>query len=87
MLDEATSALDAESEQVVQEALDRLMENRTAIIIAHRLATIKQADKILVVQQGQIVEQGTHNELLSLPNGIYRQLATLQSTNAAILQG
>lgn len=86
LLDEATSALDAESEQVVQEALDRLMENRTAIIIAHRLATIKQADKILVVQHGQIVEQGTHNELLNLPNGIYRQLATLQSTNAAILQ-
>jgi ABC-type multidrug transport system fused ATPase/permease subunit len=87
LLDEATSALDAESEQVVQEALDRLMENRTAIIIAHRLATIKQADKILVVHQGQIVEQGTHNELLTIPDGIYRQLATLQSTNAAILQG
>lgn len=87
LLDEATSALDAESEQVVQEALDRLMENRTAIIIAHRLATIKQADKILVVHQGQIVEQGTHNELLAIPDGIYRQLATLQSTNAAILQG
>ncbi len=80
LLDEATSALDAESEQVVQEALDRLMQGRTAIIIAHRLATIKQADCIYVLQQGEIIEQGTHSELIEREGGVYRQLATLQST-------
>jgi ATP-binding cassette, subfamily B, bacterial len=86
LLDEATSALDAESEQVVQEALDRLMHGRTALIIAHRLATIKQCDCIYVLQQGQIVESGTHNQLIRLESGIYQQLATLQSTNAAIIR-
>lgn len=80
LLDEATSALDAESEQVVQEALDRLMQGRTAIIIAHRLATIKQADCIYVLQHGEIIEQGTHDALITQEGGVYRQLATLQST-------
>jgi ABC-type multidrug transport system fused ATPase/permease subunit len=86
LLDEATSALDAESEQVVQEALDRLMHGRTALIIAHRLATIKQCDCIYVLQHGQIVESGTHNQLIAHESGIYQQLATLQSTNAAIIR-
>lgn len=80
LLDEATSALDANSEQVVQEALDRLMKGRTAIIIAHRLATIKEADKIFVLQKGQIVEMGTHNDLMNIEDGVYKQLAILQST-------
>jgi len=64
ILDEATSALDSESEALVQEALERLMQNRTVFIIAHRLATIRRADCILVLEQGQVVESGTHTELL-----------------------
>lgn len=78
ILDEATSALDADSEQLVQKALYNLMKNRTTIIIAHRLATIKNAHKILVLQNGELVEQGTHEELIHLPNGIYANLAQLQ---------
>lgn len=64
LLDEATSALDAESEHLVQDALNRLMKNRTTIVIAHRLTTVRQAHKICVVQKGRIVESGTHEELL-----------------------
>lgn len=78
ILDEATSSLDAESEMIVQEALNRLLEGRTAIIIAHRLATIRNVDKIYVLEHGQIVESGTHSELTSLPEGRYNQLARLQ---------
>ncbi len=78
LLDEATSSLDAESERVVQDALDNLMENRTSIIIAHRLATIKNVDKIYVINDGMIVEQGTHDELVQKEDGIYQQLARLQ---------
>ncbi|TVR82185.1 MAG: ATP-binding cassette domain-containing protein [Saprospirales bacterium] len=77
ILDEATSSLDAGSEKVVQQALDNLLEGRTAIIIAHRLATIKNADKILVLESGQIVEQGRHEELI-LRDGLYKRLASLQ---------
>ena len=78
LLDEATSSLDAESERVVQEALDRLMEGRTSIIIAHRLSTIREVDRIYVLDQGKIVEQGTHDELFALEDGAYQQLAKLQ---------
>lgn len=78
LLDEATSSLDAESEKAVQEALNRLMEGRTSIIIAHRLATIRDVDCIYVLDNGQIVEQGTHETLSVLENGIYSSLAKLQ---------
>jgi ABC-type multidrug transport system fused ATPase/permease subunit len=77
-LDEATSSLDAESEKLVQEALDILMQGRTSIIIAHRLATIREADWIYVIDEGRIVEQGTHDSLYNIENGIYRHLAQLQ---------
>jgi ABC-type multidrug transport system fused ATPase/permease subunit len=77
ILDEATSALDSESERLVQDALDKLMEGRTSFVIAHRLSTIRNANKILVIQQGQIVEHGTHEELIS-QNGIYTNLVELQ---------
>ncbi len=78
ILDEATSALDSESEKLVKEALNELMKNRTTFIIAHRLSTIRQADTILVINKGKIVEQGTHNELLTLDDGLYRNLLKLQ---------
>jgi ABC-type multidrug transport system fused ATPase/permease subunit len=78
LLDEATSALDAESERVVQEALNRLMKGRTSIIIAHRLATVRDVDCIYVLEQGQIVEQGRHEQLVAKQEGVYNQLAKLQ---------
>ena len=78
LLDEATSSLDAESEKVVQDALNNLMEGRTSIIIAHRLATIREVDRIYVLDGGQIVEQGTHEELSALHEGLYSSLAKLQ---------
>ncbi len=78
LLDEATSSLDAESEKLVQEALNELMKGRTSIIIAHRLATIRDADQIYVLDEGQIIEQGTHDELSSIPEGVYNSLARLQ---------
>jgi len=78
LLDEATSALDTESEKLVQEALNRLMENRTSIIIAHRLSTIQHADKIVVIDKGQVIETGTHSQLLS-QNGLYKRLIDMQS--------
>lgn len=78
ILDEATSSLDAESEKLVQEAMDKLMENRTSIIIAHRLSTIRDVDCIYVLDNGKIIEQGTHNELIINENGIYASLAKLQ---------
>jgi ABC-type multidrug transport system fused ATPase/permease subunit len=78
ILDEATSSLDSESEKQVQEALETLMKGRTSIIIAHRLATIRSADAILVVNDGLIAELGTHKELLEIENGIYKNLSNLQ---------
>ncbi|MBI1223785.1 MAG: ATP-binding cassette domain-containing protein [Bacteroidetes bacterium] len=78
LLDEATSSLDAESEKVVQDALDKLMEGRTSIIIAHRLATIRNVDKICVIDGGRIVEEGTHEELEAMTDGLYNSLAKLQ---------
>lgn len=78
ILDEATSSLDAGSERIVQEALDNLLEGRTALIIAHRLATIRHVDRICVLEDGHIIEEGTHDQLLNNPDGHYRQLAALQ---------
>ncbi len=77
LLDEATSALDAESERLVQQALERLMEDRTTLVIAHRLATVRKADRIIVMDNGQIVEEGSH-EALSAAGGLYAHLASLQ---------
>ncbi|KAF8394745.1 hypothetical protein HHK36_020962 [Tetracentron sinense] len=81
LLDEATSALDAESERVVQEALDRIMVNRTTVIVAHRLSTVRNADMIAVIHRGKIVEKGSHSELLKDPDGAYCQLIRLQEVN------
>jgi ABC-type multidrug transport system fused ATPase/permease subunit len=78
LLDEATSSLDAESERLVQDALNKLMEGRTSIIIAHRLATIRNVDCIYVLDQGQIIESGTHEELSMKEDGAYSSLAKLQ---------
>jgi ABC-type multidrug transport system fused ATPase/permease subunit len=83
ILDEATSALDAESEKLVQDALNELMKDRTTIIIAHRLATIRNADKICVLNEGRVVEEGTHEELISNKNGIYHNLVRLQLEETA----
>jgi ABC-type multidrug transport system fused ATPase/permease subunit len=82
ILDEATSSLDSESEKLVQEALEILMQGRTSIIIAHRLSTIRTADQILVLDDGKITEQGTHQELLELENGLYKNLSNLQFSNS-----
>ena len=78
ILDEATSALDTESEKLVQNALENMMEHRTSIVIAHRLSTIQNADLIVVMNKGRIVEQGNHEELLKR-NGAYKNLVSLQS--------
>ena len=77
ILDEATSALDTESERHIQAALDRVMQGRTTLVIAHRLSTIEKADVIMVMDQGQIVERGSHKELLAL-NGYYARLHSMQ---------
>ena len=82
LLDEATSALDAESERLVQQALDRLMENRTTLVIAHRLATVRAAGRIIVMSEGRIVESGTHQTLIR-DSGLYARLASLQFNEAA----
>jgi subfamily B ATP-binding cassette protein MsbA len=82
ILDEATSDLDAESEFLVQQALGELMKNRTVLVIAHRLATVKHADRVVVVHGGRLAEVGTHDELMTREDGIYRRLAQLQSLDA-----
>ena len=78
ILDEATSSLDSESEALVQDALNNLMKGRTSFVIAHRLSTIRNADKIIVLENGKVKESGTHRELLTLPDGLYKSLSLLQ---------
>ena len=78
ILDEATSALDNKSEAVVQKAIDNLMQDRTVFVIAHRLSTIQHADNIVVINDGQIIEQGNHQQLLDKENGAYRSLYNAQ---------
>ena len=82
LLDEATSALDAESERLVQQALERLMADRTTLVIAHRLATVRAAGRIIVMDEGRIVEEGTHASL-NARGGLYARLASLQFSEAA----
>eukprot|EP00997_Jenningsia_sp_PLL12_P010992 NODE_8423_length_410_cov_32.196676_g7549_i0.p1 GENE.NODE_8423_length_410_cov_32.196676_g7549_i0~~NODE_8423_length_410_cov_32.196676_g7549_i0.p1 ORF type:complete len:102 (+),score=26.28 NODE_8423_length_410_cov_32.196676_g7549_i0:25-306(+) len=77
LLDEATSALDAESESVVQDAIDRAMKNRTVMVIAHRLSTVRDADMVVVLSGGRIVERGTHDQLVE-QDGIYKKLVSKQ---------
>lgn len=83
LLDEATSALDTESERIVQEALDRVMTNRTTVVVAHRLSTIRNADTIAVIHRGSVVEKGSHDELVTDPEGAYSQLIRLQEASHA----
>ena len=78
ILDEATSALDNKSEAVVQKAIENLMKDRTVFVIAHRLSTVQNADKIVVINDGHIIESGTHKELLNLENGAYKALYNAQ---------
>jgi ABC-type multidrug transport system fused ATPase/permease subunit len=78
LLDEATSSLDSESEALVQEALNNLMRNRTSFVIAHRLSTIRNADLIVVLEDGRIKESGTHQQLMDIEDGLYKNLNRLQ---------
>jgi subfamily B ATP-binding cassette protein MsbA len=83
VLDEATSALDSESERMIQDALEQLMKNRTSLIIAHRLSTVERADRILVLEQGRLIQSGTHAQLIAQP-GVYADLYRMQfSDNGA----
>lgn len=83
LLDEATSALDAESERAVQDALDKVMVNRTTVMVAHRLSTIRNADLIVVVKDGAIVEKGNHEKLIGIKGGVYESLVALHMNAAA----
>jgi ATP-binding cassette subfamily B protein len=79
ILDEATSAVDTETEQLIQEALDRVMKDRTVVAIAHRLSTLRNANKLIVLDKGEIAEVGTHDELMEKEDGIYRKLVKIQT--------
>ncbi len=79
ILDEATSSLDSESEGIVQDALNKLMKGRTTLVIAHRLSTIKQADEICVMKDGEIIEKGSHKDLIEKEHGAYKRLAELHN--------
>jgi ATP-binding cassette subfamily B protein/subfamily B ATP-binding cassette protein MsbA len=79
ILDEATASVDTATERLIQEALERLMANRTSFVIAHRLSTIRKADQILVLRNGEIIERGSHDELLAA-DGLYARLAKIQGT-------
>ena len=81
VLDEATSSVDTESELLIQHAITKLIENRTAIVVAHRLSTIQNADKIIVLQKGNIIEEGTHQTLMITSNGYYKNLYEMQFAN------
>jgi ABC-type multidrug transport system fused ATPase/permease subunit len=85
VLDEATSSLDSESEKLVQQALEVLMKDRTSFVIAHRLSTVRDADRIIVIDKGEVIEEGTHEQLLSNPNGMYKKLSELQFDNFPVL--
>ncbi len=87
VLDEATSSLDAESEQLVQEALANLMRNRTTFVIAHRLSTVRRADLIVAIERGQVVEVGSHDDLVGRPGGVYAKLYALQSFDEREIEG
>jgi ABC-type multidrug transport system fused ATPase/permease subunit len=78
ILDEATSSLNSESERLIQDALETLMQGRTSFIIAHRLATVRHVDRLIVIAGGRVVESGTHEQLQAIEDGVYRRLATLQ---------
>ena len=78
ILDEATSAVDTETEKLIQEAIDRLIQGRTTIAIAHRLSTLQNADRLLVLKDGRIAEEGTHEELLAKPDGLFKHFVELQ---------
>jgi ABC-type multidrug transport system fused ATPase/permease subunit len=80
ILDEATSSLDNESELLVQDALDKLMKNRTSVVIAHRLSTIKKADQILVIEEGKVTAKGNHESLLADEDSLYHKLINIQTT-------
>ena len=83
ILDEATASVDVDNESYIQEAISELVKNKTLLVIAHRLNTIRDADNIIVIKEGNIAEQGTHNELIAL-NGIYKNMVELQNKNNGV---